>query len=162
LESVGFEMPQTKLLADLESYTVFLDNHRETDSEVWFSPIAEGKWSIHDIVSHIMMWDRHFLSESMRSIEAGEMVPLQEEGDYQTFNDRAVALGHRMGKTQLIDEAIRFRSELVARLRRLEAAAFTAPPASGRGMTLKAFLQQMFVDHDRHHVGQIQSYLSQR
>ena len=154
-------MPHKKLIADLGTYIEFLDNHRRTDTEVWFSPITPGKWSIHDIIAHIMMWDRHFLSETMRGIEAGQMLPIEEEDDYQAFNDRAVAVGHKMSKDQLIDEAIHVRTELVARLGRLERGAFSAAPVSGKGMTLGSFLQQMFVDHDRHHVEQITKYLSQ-
>ena len=155
-------MPHRKLITDLESYREFLDSCRDTDSEVWFSPIEPGKWCVHDIVAHIMMWDRHFLSESMRHIETGRMVPLEETEDYQAFNDRAVAVGHKMSKDQLIDEAIRFRAELVARLRGLEHSAFSEPPASGKGKTLGAFLRQMFVDHDRHHMEQIANHVSPR
>ncbi len=155
-------MAHKKLIAELETYIAFLESYRHTDPEVWFSPIAPGKWSAHDIVAHIMMWDKHFLSERIRGIEAGQMVALQEQDDYQAFNDGAVAAGHKMSKDQLIDEAIHFRTEMVIRLRRLDRGAFSQAPASGNGMTLGAFLQQMFVDHDKHHVEQIAEYLSQR
>jgi hypothetical protein len=155
-------VPQRKLIVELETYIAFLESQRQTDPEVWFTPLAPGKWSIHDIVAHIMMWDRHFLSERMRGIEAGHMVLLQEQDDYQTFNDRAVAVGRRMSKEQLIDEATRSRSELVNHVRRLDRSAFGQGAASGNGMSLIAFLQQMFVDHDKHHMEQIEGFLADR
>jgi hypothetical protein len=157
---IGYWVPHRKLIVELETFVSFLQSHRATDPELWFRPLSPGKWSPHDIVAHIMMWDKHFLSESIRGIEAGQMVPLQEQPDYQEHNDRAVAVGHKMSKDQLLNEAVRARLELVNRLTKLERNAFIQPSASGNGMTLEEFLQRAFVEHDKHHVEQVAAFMS--
>ena len=149
-----------ELIAQLKGYIRFLEELRETDSDVWSAPIGEGKWSIHDIVSHIMMWDKNFLEKNLSRMEAGESVPLKEDSDFQTFNDRAIVLGRKLNKIQLIDKAVRLRTELTTHLSRLPSEAFSTNFQSGNNMTLATFLYQMFVSHDKHHTDQIIGYLS--
>jgi len=51
------------LIAQLEDLTSFLILLRNTDSSVWTAPIAKGKWSVPDIIAHIMAWDRNFMEK---------------------------------------------------------------------------------------------------
>jgi uncharacterized damage-inducible protein DinB len=150
------------LITLLEGYVRFLGDLRKETEDVFSAPIAEGKWSIHNIVCHIMMWDRDFLQRTVLRLEAGDSPPIEEEMDFQAFNDRAVALGRNMSRDQLLDEAGIARKDLIAHLRRLSAELFDGKPRAGKEMSLSEFLQKMFVEHDKHHIDQMRSYLTAR
>lgn len=51
------------LINNLKHYADWLEILEEIEDEKWITPIAEGKWSVSEIVSHIMFWDQHILSE---------------------------------------------------------------------------------------------------
>ncbi len=158
-----------KVLIDrLERYSDFLTSIRDTDAKVWSSPIGEGKWSIHDIVAHIMMWDRNCVETRVRPANQGTTKPVAEELDGDAFNQRSALYGRTLTKERLIDQAARDRSELLRELRRLPSEAFGVQHGDGNCLTPKGyasfgvFLEQEFVFHDQHHMEQIQSYLDGR
>ncbi|AJS59001.1 hypothetical protein [Paenibacillus sp. IHBB 10380] len=49
-----------QLISDLNEFLTFVGSLEYLKDEVWFSPLSEGKWRIHDIVVHIMKWDDYF------------------------------------------------------------------------------------------------------
>ncbi|WP_407308070.1 hypothetical protein [Desulfosporosinus sp. SB140] len=85
---------------------MFLYSLREIDVTKWKSPISDGKWAAHDIISHIMMWDKNFLDNYMPKLLDQESVSLEEDTDDQKFNNGAVAYGKTLTQLQVIDEAI--------------------------------------------------------
>jgi|GEM_PF-258412 len=87
-----------------------------------------------------------------------ELVTLEEDMDFQGFNNRAVEYGRTLNQKQLLDEAIFNRSQIVSQLKKLpEDALITDVPVTS--FTLSSFLQNMFVSHDKHHRKQIEEYL---
>ncbi|MEI0739870.1 maleylpyruvate isomerase N-terminal domain-containing protein [Paenibacillus sp. JTLBN-2024] len=44
----------------------FAESLERLSEEQWAGPIAEGKWSPRDIISHMMLWDRYFLENALR------------------------------------------------------------------------------------------------
>lgn len=49
---------KSRLLGEFREWIGFVSEIREMD---WQITIAEDKWSVHDIVSHILLWDKYFL-----------------------------------------------------------------------------------------------------
>lgn len=49
-----------QLISDLSEFLSFIRSLENLKDEIWFSPISKGKWSIHDIITHIMKWDEYF------------------------------------------------------------------------------------------------------
>jgi len=125
--------------------------------DVLCKPIEEGKWSIRDIISHIMGWDKDFTEKLDHFISSGEVM-LDEHPDVQAFNEASVAYGRSMKPHDLLQEATLQREQLILILSKVPEAAFTKP-IPGSPYTLEAFLQDMFIHHDKHHEGQIISYL---
>jgi len=155
-------MAPDDLIARLQDYVQFLQDLQNESTELLSHPIAEGKWSIHDIVSHIMMWDRDFLQKTVQPLEAGESPPITEDADVQAFNAHAVAYGRNLDREELLAQAVSARAALTAGLARLSPETFDAKPRGGEGSSLAIFLRQMFVEHDRHHVDQMRAYLESR
>ena len=47
----------------VKEYGVFIDfvEDLKTISEAqWNVPLAEGKWTLKDVISHIMLWDQYY------------------------------------------------------------------------------------------------------
>jgi len=150
------------LIAQLQDLTSFLISLRKTDSLVWTAPIGEGKWSVHDIIAHIMAWDGSFMEKIIPKILRRELVTLEEDTDVQGFNNRAVEYGRTLNQEQLLDKAIFYRSQIVTQLKKLPEDAFSTDVSGTNSFTLSSFLQNMFISHDNHHKKQMEEYLSGR
>ena len=151
----------TMIVAELRKYSQFLLELRDVDPELLATEMAPGKWSIHDLISHIMMWDRNFVEKTGPGLLAGAPVSLEEDVDPQAFNDRAATYGRTLDHHRLLDEALHYRSDLLSQLSQLPIEAFDKPSQAHDQMSLATFLQQMFTSHDDHHMTQAESYLDQ-
>ena len=149
-----------ELIEQLEGYVGFLASLREVDGVMWADFISDGKWSVRDIISHIMMWDKNFLDEIVPKLIYQEPVTLEEDSDVEGFNHQAVEYGKTLIQGQLLDEAIFYRSEIVSRLRALPDPTFQTVFPGRDSFTLANFLADLFVGHDAHHKEQIQRFLS--
>lgn len=148
------------LIGQLQDLTSFLISLRKTDSSVWTAPIGEGKWSVPDIIAHIMAWDMNLIEKIIPKLLRRELVTLEEDPDVQGFNNRAVEYGRTLNQEQLLDKAIFYRSQIVTQLKELPEDAFLAVIPGTNSFTLSSFLQNMFVSHDTHHKKQMEVYLS--
>lgn len=148
------------LIEQLEGYIAFVASLRDVDNIRWAVSMSEGKWSVRDIISHIMMWDKNFLDKIVPKLQNQESVELEEDTDVQGFNDQAVEYGQTLTKNQLLDEAIFYRSEIVSQLRRVPKPAFLTVFPGRDFYTLASFLTDLFVSHDAHHMKQILQFLS--
>lgn len=148
------------LISQLQEWTPFLGSLQKLDPSLWIAPIEKGKWSIRDIVAHIMAWDKNFLEKVIPRLLKQEAVSLEEDMDVQGFNDRAVEYGKTLSQEQLLDEAVFNRTRIIAELKKLPEEAFFAVVPGSDSFALFAFLQNMFVAHDAHHQKQIEKYLT--
>jgi len=147
------------LISELGRYSQFLSGLRDLEPGVLATELAPGKWSIHDVISHIMMWDRNFVEKTGPELLAGNPISFEEDIDPQAFNDRAAAYGMTLDHQKLLDEALHYRAKLLSQLSQLPTEAFEKPSKAGAQMSLSTFLQQMFISHDRHHMTQIETCL---
>jgi len=105
------------------------------------------------MVSHIMGWDKSFTKTLIQIIDK-EQVTLKEHPDVQAFNNSSVAFGRNMKTNDLLNEAIAERRRMIVKLQMVSESAFMRPIPNSL-YTLETFLQEMFVQHDRHHKEQI-------
>ncbi|WGU96356.1 DinB family protein [Paenibacillus dendritiformis] len=121
----------------------------------WQTPIDEGKWTIHDIVSHMMLWDKYFYEEAIYPIANGKQVTVSHL-DFDAFNREAIEYGKTLTKDELIALTTRYRNMLVDTIQRLDDDTFSREYAEGK-FTVKTYLQD-FIRHDQHHITQIEEY----
>jgi len=146
------------LRAHMQQYVDFLRTLQEVEGGLWMTPMGPGKWSMHAVVAHILGWDRNCLEEPLRQFRAGVPTAFAETGDFEACNRRAVAQGRGLSQAELLGEAIRVRGELIRQLEAIPDAAFSEAP--GPGLCLAQFLDELFVQHDRHHQEQIRAFLA--
>ncbi len=147
-------------IALLGEYSNFLLGLRKLDEKVFIEPIAEGKWSVRDMVAHIMMWDKNCVEKTLKSLNKGQQAELKEDVDPQSFNERSVAYGRTLTQREVLDQSLYYRSELIFQLTQLPAETFEADNQAINSMTLSEFIDRLFISHDQHHMKQIEAFLS--
>lgn len=118
----------------------------------WQTSIEEGKWTIHDIISHIMLWDKYFYEEAIYPIANGKPVTVSNL-DFDAFNREAFEYGKTVTKDELIQLTTRYRNLLVETIQRFDDDTFSREYAEGK-FTVRSYLED-FIWHDQHHITQI-------
>ena len=61
-------MGENKIINDFNEYSIWINTLKGMKEELWMAPISEGKWTIGEIISHIMNWDDYLLRETLSSV----------------------------------------------------------------------------------------------
>lgn len=148
---------QTKVLKQFSDFLLWVENLRDTAQDLWLKPISTGKWSLREILTHIMYWDRNSLER---------MVPNMTEGaklffvDIEKHNQEAAVLAQSYNSLDvLIDDLVMTRKQLLGLLeeKNNDTTRFTI---DNRNYTYKKFVN-VFIHHDDHHKKQIDGFLEQ-
>lgn len=63
-----------------------MDALKTMEKTVFFHPIAEGKWSTAEIISHISFWDQYIREETLPQMKKDAVI---ESIDFDTLNNQA-------------------------------------------------------------------------
>jgi uncharacterized damage-inducible protein DinB len=118
----------------------------------WKTPIAEGKWTIHDVVSHILLWDKYFYESTIEPIAYDKAITLQLI-DFDQFNNDAVTYGKTKTKDELIELTVKYRNLILDCISSLEEGKYSGKYVDGR-FSFESYLKD-FISHDLHHMMQI-------
>jgi hypothetical protein len=110
--------------------------------------MSQGKWSVSEVIAHLMNWDRYLISSVVPAAKSGDSLTFPEFGGYNKLASEYA----RSGITQaaLIEEAVRTREELSAQLLELPEELFH----KGGEESLASVIRD-FVWHDNEHKGKI-------
>ncbi|RKN85744.1 DinB family protein [Paenibacillus ginsengarvi] len=146
-----------ELAAGLRPYGAYIGSIEDTAAGCWHDPIAPGKWTIHEIVSHIWLWDTYSLEH---------MIPAMSEGAVLTFDNQASVnrnaefFARRIRRTEMIDHARQTREELIERCAPVYASGvrfFVGPRRVEHD--IGSYVRTFIAEHDRHHMQQIEAFL---
>ncbi|UKS28328.1 DinB family protein [Paenibacillus sp. HWE-109] len=127
-------------------------------------PIAEGKASVGEIISHLKNWDTYILSTIIPAIKNGKGMVFP---DFNSFNKIAYEYARSgISKDCLLDEFKQTRTLLVETLlnesdvvaRHVTANGLETCPHTGIPYSLLYIIHE-FIDHDNHHKNQILTVL---
>ncbi|MFD1636974.1 DinB family protein [Evansella tamaricis] len=160
-------MTKNDLIKELEGFINWIEDWKLVEDTLLFKPIKEGKWTVAEIISHIMFWDKYLLNVTLPAMKDGADVESTE--DYEEINSlaSAYALSEGMTGAHLIDELIESRILLVNYLRGKTEEEFIAKFTlngeeidrfSGYPHTMFNYVAG-FVWHDNHHKKQMKEYL---
>ncbi|WLR42331.1 DinB family protein [Bacillus carboniphilus] len=153
---------EKEIITRFSEYLNWLREIEKIDESKWSEPIAKGKWSVSEIIGHIMYWDRYLITEVLSSIRQGNEITFPE---FDSFNHQA-SFYVRSGGSQaaLIKEAIEARGSLVKGLYELPTATLKKQvtvngvadcPHTGNPYTL-LYIVEEFIEHDHHHQKQVE------
>lgn len=153
------KMEKEQLLEAFTEYEVYLaslNTRIETDKAA-HEPIAEGKWSVSEIIAHLGAWDRFMREERLPFMtEGAEIAPLP---DMDAFNQQAVENVKGGEFPPILAQAQKQRALLAKAIEEMEPAAYKAPFTIGGHQTTAAGYFEDYLSHDAHHRRQIDAFL---
>ena len=133
------------------------------DLELMNKPIAEGKFSVKEIIAHLYRWDEFLLNFGIPSIiESGKI----DFPNFHDYNHESAELVSEKGIEEVITLAIKTRENLVTCFdhhqefaqKEISMNGKTHIPNTDQHFTFY-YLIEDFSEHDRHHKKQIEDFL---
>ncbi|RPJ94399.1 DinB family protein [Rummeliibacillus sp. TYF005] len=159
---------ETTIINEFSNYSSWLNTLEDMEETLWSKPIAKGKWSVSEIIAHIINWDNHLISEVIPAVQSGKGM---EFPDFNTHNKTASNYAKSgISKSKLLEEAKNTRKRLVKELNELPnellnksitSNGVTHCPHTGTPYSL-IYIVKEFIDHDHHHKGQIIQFLKKK
>jgi len=130
-----------------------------TISEEEFNiPNSFGKWSLRDVLAHLIGWERLALDRFAKLKAQQEIIPVQE-GEWDAINDRLVHDVAFKSKTELLRELESVREQIMARVRDLAEEEFLR---AGAAPSAQYWLPHYTFDHESIHLGRIKEWVASR
>lgn len=143
---------KTNTLHLFSTYLNWLDSLTDIDEDTWDAPLTTGKWSMKAILLHMTNWDTYLIQETIPALQAGREVVFPE---FDAFNQRAIDQVERgISSRDVLAEANAARQTLIETIERRGT---LSPDAEA---TLFHIIED-FIEHDRHHEYQIDTFLHQ-
>lgn len=153
--------------ATIDRYKDFIDwtdtlNH--LDDNTWLAPIAEGKATVAEIISHLNNWDDYLIHTIIPAIKNGEGMVFP---DFDSFNQKAYEYARSgISKHSLLEKFKQTRIQLIEIM-------LTEPDVATKNVTANGvencphtgipysllYIIHEFIEHDTHHKNQILSVI---
>lgn len=151
---------KNQLIEQYSAWINFIKVLEEQKEDFWNQPLGEGKWSVRDVVSHIMKWDKYFFEEAIRKVSEGEELTVKHL-DYNVFNEQAKQYGRTCSIQELVEQTKTYRQTLIDHIQSLSDEQYDKEytDADGHPFQTAVFMKD-FIWHDQHHMKQIQPLLN--
>ncbi|GAA0836848.1 DinB family protein [Paenibacillus glucanolyticus] len=148
----------------LNEYSEWIDKvgeFAEQGESYWNRPIAEGKWTVRDVVCHIMCWDEYFYNEAIAKVSAGETLTVKHL-DYDAFNEDSRLYAKTLSTEALVNQTLAAREKLIQTIEALPEALYAMRYTDGDGhpFEVEQFMRD-FIWHDKHHLAQLNKVLQE-
>ncbi|MEH7641933.1 DinB family protein [Bacillus pumilus] len=128
-----------------------------TDKE-WRRAIADGKWSIAEIIAHFVPWDEFILHDRLK--EFWNDRALCKAPDVHEMNRKSAERARHEERSETIGRFIAIRTELLQEMKKIEASRWNTSFLIGQTeLTLSSYFQGL-IKHDLHHMEQVKQALS--
>ncbi len=142
-----------KVLEEYEHSITWVKSLAGLTEDQWRTPIAPGKWTIAEVIGHLIPWDAFVLEQRLPYIYNDK--PLPSSPNVEQMNRRASEETKGRGKEATIALFVEMRDKLVRALADMPDAywsrEFSMP---GKSMTLTEYMNGL-VTHDRGHFAEI-------
>ncbi|MUG43736.1 DinB family protein [Paenibacillus woosongensis] len=147
-----------------KDFIEWTDTLHELDDNIWLAPIAEGKATVAEIVSHLMNWDNYLINTIIPAIKNGEGMIFP---NFDSFNQQAYEYARSgIPKNRLLGEFKQTRLQLIEIM-------LTEPDVASKNVTANGvencphtgtpysllYIIHEFIEHDIHHKNQILSVI---
>lgn len=148
-----------ELIKEFEGFIPFVKSLQEHNERHWNVPIAEGKWTVKDIISHIMLWDKYFYEEAIHKIKLQQPLTLRQL-NFSEFNANAIEYAKSQTMESIVEQCVLYRSKLIQDISGLSEEEYEREykDADNRPFSVHSYLHD-FIYHDNHHRNQIEQFL---
>ncbi|TCJ06482.1 DinB family protein [Cytobacillus praedii] len=120
-------------------------------------PIKEGKWTIAEVIGHLIPWDEFIVNDRVPYFFKNNELP--KGPDAQAVNDQAASESRIRTKEETIDRFAATRQTLLTALDEMDDHLWSKELIIGKStLSLAAYFQGM-VEHDNHHFEQIKKVI---
>ncbi|WP_342488191.1 DinB family protein [Bacillus sp. FSL M8-0266] len=128
-----------------------------TDEE-WRSAIADGKWSIAEIIAHFVPWDEFILHDRLKEFWNDRAIC--KAPDVHEMNIQSAERARHEERSETIGRFIAIRTELLQEMKKIEASRWNTSFLIGQTeLTLSSYFPGL-IKHDIHHMEQVKQALS--
>ncbi|MBU5465925.1 DinB family protein [Virgibacillus sp. MSJ-26] len=152
------------LINDFEGFNSYVSSLKAIEETLFFKPIAEGKWSTAEIISHLSFWDRYIREEMLSQMKPNAFI---ESVNFKTLNKQAEEYAlSGVSQQHLLQQKLEERTGLASELRKKDEEEFFAKftlngeeidKYSGYPHTIFNYIAG-FQWHDNHHRQQIDGF----
>lgn len=148
-----------QLILEFESFISYIQSLDSLEDADWDAPLEAGKWSLKDVLCHIMLWDKYFYEEAFVKVKEGQPLTAIHQ-DFNEFNANAVLYARTVTKQEAIRQFVLYRSRIIEDAASLSDEAFEQiyPDGDGNNFSIREHLRD-FIPHDKHHKQQIEKYV---
>ncbi|WP_066295575.1 DinB family protein [Bacillus sp. FJAT-29937] len=120
----------------------------------WRMPIEEGKWTIAEVIGHLIPWDEFILKQRIPYFFQDNQLP--KGPDAEIVNNQAAAKSRERSKEETINKFISVREDLIGALKNFEDSLWEQEFTIGDSkLSLYSYFSGM-AKHDIHHFEQIE------
>lgn len=146
-----------EILMHYENSIHFIKNLVNLTEEQWRTPIAQGKWTIAEVIGHIEPWDQFLLNQRLPYLFEDAVLPKGPE--VEVVNHHSSIKSKVQKKEEVISGLIAVRRSLVIVMNNIEDGLWEREiKVNQTTLTVTGYLKG-FVEHDEHHFKQIQTVL---
>ncbi|WP_141680469.1 GNAT family N-acetyltransferase [Bacillus sp. FJAT-26390] len=148
-----------QLLHAFGEWITFVTDLAKYEERIWNQSVAPGKWTVREVVAHILRWDDYFYKDAIA--RAAEGVPLTVKHlDYDQFNEGAKAYGKATSIAELTEQAVQSRKQIIDAIAELTNEQYEASyvDADGHPFQMSHYMND-FIWHDQHHIQPIKRLL---
>jgi hypothetical protein len=148
-----------ELIIEFKKWINFTRSLQELPEAVWELSLEEGKWTVRDIVSHIMLWDKYFYEEAIDKIAHYKPVTLKHL-NFDEFNSKAIVYGRTITTSELIGKTIYYREKIIQDINALSEELVRNNYIDGDGNVfhIPQYIKD-FIWHDQHHMNPLKTFL---
>ncbi|MEC1177086.1 DinB family protein [Metasolibacillus meyeri] len=150
-------MDKTKVIEHHLDFIEFARVLRAFDEELLRKPITEGKWSIVEIIGHLIAWDKFILRDRIPYFFSENTFPAGP--DVAALNERAAASARGRAVAIVLAEFSDGRTQLVEILKGMPNELWVAEIQINQSkLTLCSYFQGL-MEHDLHHLAQMKEMI---
>ncbi|WP_238653246.1 DinB family protein [Paenibacillus piscarius] len=149
----------TQLIQEYESLIPYIESLDHLEASIWDTPLEPGKWSLKDLLCHLMLWDKYFYEAAFVSIREGRPLTSQHL-NFNEFNANAIRYAETVTAEEAIRQFVLYRRIITGYAASLsdEALEQTYKDGDGKPFSIRKHLRG-FLPHDKHHKKQIEKFL---
>lgn len=148
-----------RMQQEFKSFIPFVESLGDVSEEYWDKPIALGKWTLKDIICHLMLWDKYFYEGAIKKVVLKESLTTKHL-DFNEFNANAMEYAKLLSKQTLIEQFVWYRTRIIEAAAVLTEEDYVKEYQDGdsKKFSVRQHLQD-FIPHDKHHRKQIEQFI---
>ncbi|MCM3388754.1 DinB family protein [Ureibacillus chungkukjangi] len=146
-----------EILMHYENSVEWVRNLDNLSEEQWRTPIAEGKWTIAEVIGHLPAWDQFILDSRLPYLFKNRALPEGPEVD--ELNQQCSLESQSKTKEEIISKFIKVRRSLIIAVNNIEDDLWETKVNIGSTALILTDYLKGSIEHDHHHFKQIENIL---